>query len=1114
MTVNNARFNPGWYMLSLRYTKKILSACIFLFFILLPLLSQSQDEPEYDEISVYFNVHRFGGTDLNAVIKDDTVYLPVNEIFNFLKIKNSLSEKLDSITGFFLNQQATYLIDKTGNKIVFQDKTFQLKPDDLIRTEFNLFLKSAYFGQIFGLECAFSFRSLSVAMTTKLELPVIREMRQEQMRSNINRLKGEVKADTTIGRSYPFFSLGMADWSVISTQQIKGKTDARLNFTLGSVIAGGEANVSLNYNKNTPFSEKEQYYLWRFVNNDHKALRQTMAGKISSQTTSSIFNPIVGVQFTNTPTTYRRSFGTYTLSDVTEPNWIVELYVNSVLVDYMKADASGFFKFEVPLVYGNSSVMLRFYGPWGEERTREVNISIPFNFLPSKEFEYSVSAGMVEDTLNSRFSRAVVNYGLTPRMTVGGGMEYLSSVTSGSSMPFVNTSIRLASSLLISGEYTHGVRFKGLLSYRMPSNMQMELNYSKYTKGQSAIIYNYLEERKAVVSMPVKTKNFSAYTRLTFNQIVMQNLKNTNAELLLSGALYGVNTNFTTYGIFTDPSNPYIYSNLSLALRLPSRITFTPQVQYEYLLNEIIAAKANFEKPLFNHGFLNLSYEQNFKSKITSVEVGLRYDLPFAQTGISARQSNDLTSFVQSARGSLIYDPKTNYFGTTNRSSVGKGAITFLPFLDLNRNGHHDADEPKVAGLNLRIDGGRILISERDTTIHVLDLIPYTSYFVELNKNSFDNIAWQISKQTMSVTVDANLFKTIEIPVAVMGEVSGMIYEKKRSENIGMGRVLINFYSKDSTLAGRTMSEADGYFSLLGLAPGDYTARIDPSQLEKINMKSIPFSLPVTVARSKDGDVIDGLEFTLQSTIPVPAAIPVPEKKPVIIAPDRIDLQAMTKTIAVPDSTKVVQEIPDKTKITVISGSPKTVKAPVVDNYKTDSLLSVKPVDKVQIPVTSSGTKLQSGTAIQVGAFINKANATSTLRKLEKVTGRTCVILSEDGFHKVRVIGFTGISESDAYLPKLIAAGFPESFVVVYHEGMVIQVDAFIHEVNALAVQKKLILATGRTVKVVHEGRFYKVRIAGFSGRKAAEAYLPKIVARGYYDAFIIRDSNPSEALP
>lgn len=70
-------------------------------------------------------------------------------------------------------------------------------------------------------------------------------MRQEEMRNNLNRLKGEVSADTTIGRSYPFFKFGMADWSVRATQEINGYAQTQLNLTIGAMIAGGEAEVSL-----------------------------------------------------------------------------------------------------------------------------------------------------------------------------------------------------------------------------------------------------------------------------------------------------------------------------------------------------------------------------------------------------------------------------------------------------------------------------------------------------------------------------------------------------------------------------------------------------------------------------------------------------------------------------------------------------------------------------------------------------------------------------------------------------------------------------------------------------------------------------------------------------
>ncbi len=478
--------------------------------ILYPAKVLAQEE-YLEEMVIYFSVPRIGGTDISAVIGEHDVYLSVPELFDFLKIKNTYTAGFDSIYGFFITEDATYNIDRVNHKIIYRDKEFTLKPGDIIRTETNLYLKSNYFGQVFGLDCSFSFRSLSVTMNTSIELPVIREMRQEQMRKSLGRIKGEVEADTTIGRKFPLIHFGMADWSAVLTQEVQGPSEARLSLNLGGVVLGGETDIRLNYNTNTPFNEKNQFYQWRYANNKYKALRQVILGKISTFSTSTINSPVLGVQVTNTPTTYRQSFGTYTLSDVTEPGWTVELYVNNVLVDYQQADASGFYTFEVPLVYGNTNVKLQFYGPWGEERSKEQTLNIPYNFLPAGNFEYRVSAGLVEDSLFSKFSRVDMDYGIARFMTVGAGVEYLSSVSSGQFMPFVHTSVQVAPGLLLSGEYTHGVNAKGILNWRLPSDIQFEVNYTRYDRDQTAINTNYLEERRITMSIPVRMRRFRCF---------------------------------------------------------------------------------------------------------------------------------------------------------------------------------------------------------------------------------------------------------------------------------------------------------------------------------------------------------------------------------------------------------------------------------------------------------------------------------------------------------------------------------------------------------------------------------------------------------------------------
>jgi cell division protein FtsN len=1071
-----------------RCMREMLTSYIFIFTCLLHILSSSQvnaqEEPEYYEIAIFLEIPRVGGFEIDVVIRGEELFLPVTDLFDFLKVRNIPSPGLESVSGFFINPEATYEINRTDNIIRYQDKTFNLEPGDLIRTESNLYLRSSYYGQIFGLECIFNFRTLSVTVNSKLELPLIREMRLEEMRRNLTRLKGEVKADTNIGRTYPLFKFGMADWSVIATEEINGKAETRLNLNLGSMIAGGEATASIYYNSSDPFSEKQQHYLWRRVNNDFRPLRQVMAGKISTHATSSIFNPVVGVQFTNTPTTFRRSFGSYTLSDKTEPGWIVELYINNVLVDYVKADASGFFTFEVPLVYGNSIVKLKFFGPWGEERTREKNINIPFNFLPPKTMEYNVSAGIVEDTLKSRFSRASVSYGVTRSLTVGGGAEYLSSLPSNPLMPYFNASLRLTNNLLLTGEYTLGIRARGTLTYRLPSNLQFDLNYTWYDKDQKAIFYNYREERKATVSMPLKIGKLSSYQRLTIYQIVFPETKYTTGEWMFSGSLFGINTNLSTYGLFLSGTNPYLYSNLSFAFRLPAGFVLMPQTQFGYTPVEFLSAKVRLEKHLLEHAYLNISYEQNFRNDLKLAELGFRYDFSFAQTGLSVRQSNKTTSFVQYARGSLINDRETKYLGTDNRTNVGKGGISIIAYLDLNSNDKRDPGEPKAYGLNLHTNGGRIEKSDRDTTIRILGLEPYTDCFIELDPNSFDNIAWRLPKQTLSVEVDPNILKHVEIPVMVAGEATGMVTLEKEGEKKGLGRILISFFTSSLKPVAKTLSEQDGYFSYFGLPPGDYIVRIDTAQLRKLEMIAEPDSLLFSIAARKDGDIVYGLDFTLR-------------------------MKHVDTTVIPPEKPFIRKD----TTFTII-------------HELTQEIATIK----------------HDSWALQLGAFRQRSNAEAYRQNLQRLLDKTVNIIIEDNLFKVRVPDLKDREDVDENIAILRQNGVTELWVINlrskqrewiliekkdtvmkiieaadkkrlprFTHDMAIQAGAFLQESKAVALREKLAIMLDKPVVILRENKYFKVRITEFESLEELEKMLHTLRLMELRDVWIPPVSMPEK---
>ena len=55
---------------------------------LTPLFVTAQEASTYDEISVYINIPYFGVGEIDAVISNEELYLPVTNLFDFLKIRN------------------------------------------------------------------------------------------------------------------------------------------------------------------------------------------------------------------------------------------------------------------------------------------------------------------------------------------------------------------------------------------------------------------------------------------------------------------------------------------------------------------------------------------------------------------------------------------------------------------------------------------------------------------------------------------------------------------------------------------------------------------------------------------------------------------------------------------------------------------------------------------------------------------------------------------------------------------------------------------------------------------------------------------------------------------
>ena len=820
---------------------------------------------KHELINIDLHFPQVSDTTILALVNEEQAWLSIEDLFNFLKIKVNVLDSGRTINGFIVHADSSYLISSNNNYLEYKKIKFGLDQNDIIIYENRVYLKSNQFYKIFKIECRFDPRAFSVNIYTLKELPIVAEKKQQLMRLNLAKLKNEMIVDTFYKSKYNLLNMSVADWSINNVINIKGRNETQANFSFGGSVAGGETNIAIQYNNKNGFDNRQQYYLWRRVNNDDPHIKQVSIGKINTNAIATIFAPVVGIKLSNTPTITKQGFGTYRISKYTEPNWMVELYVNNILVNYTKADAAGFYSFDIPVLYGNSQIMTKFYGPNGEQKVGEFNINIPYNFLPKTKVEYVVNMGIVEDTLTSKFTKAQLNYGLANSITIGTGIEYLSSITTRKDIPFVNANFKLMDNWMITAQLSKDVKSSITSNYKLGKNMILEFNYIKYKEGQKAIFNNYVEERNFSIAFPWKFKKIRMFSRVNMYQIVLENTTYTTLEGMFSGMLFGGNINVSNFAIFSQGNQAYYYTNLSLNYLLRKGYTLMPMLQYEYNTHKLISSRIQIDKNFSKRGFVNAFYEHNYKSNIQSFNLGIRYDINFMQAGYNIRtNSSSSNALISYLRGSVLYDKYSKYVGFNNRPGLGRSGLVLFSFLDYNNNGVKDNDEPKVEGLKFTFPGGTKIWHKKDSSFVIRNLEPYYKYILNIDKNSFDEIAWRVNKTIIKIELNPNQFSNIGIPIAVLGEVSGKITFKNGSIENPLSRLIVEILDVNKQVIAKTLTEEDGYYSYIGLTPGKYTIRVNPFQLQNLSFVLINEPLAFEILAKEHGDNVTGMDIQVK----------------------------------------------------------------------------------------------------------------------------------------------------------------------------------------------------------------------------------------------------------
>ncbi|MGO4822580.1 MULTISPECIES: stalk domain-containing protein [unclassified Flavobacterium] len=844
----------------------------FLFFLSFSVSAQHENiaiknqafASNYDVIPLQFNVNNLFSFESDVIItEEEIVFVNVEEVFKQLGIAINVNVSEKTITGFIKYESNNYKIDIDKEILSVGNKSTS-SVNGIYQVMNSIFIKSSLIADEFGIQLIYNPRSLTIKVESNFELPKLKQARLENIRTNITKLQSNTQtvSDTIVGREYHLFKGTTMNWAASAFETSGQAFASTVNLSLGTEFLYGETNVAFFLSSQNKFDARQLQYNWRWVNNESKFIRQAQVGKIYSQSISFLRAPLVGATFTNSSNSVRKARGTYTISEFTEPNWTVELYINDALVDHTIADGSGLFLFNVPIVYGYSTLKLKFYGLVGEERIEERNMNIPYTFMPPKVLEYNVVAGVLEDENLSQYGRGEFNYGFNRFITIGGGVEYLSSISHQPVLPFATIAFQPFSKVVVNLEYVHNVSLKSLLNYSLGSSSFLELDYRKYVEGQQVSLNRTLEERSIRFTFPFAINKVTGNTKISYNQFLYKGFAYNSMEALFSGRYENYAANASLSSNWISGGTYFLSSNLTLSYKLNNGLLIRPVVQYNFTDNQLMRHGVSVEKRLSNMSF-STAYFKNYQNNTDNFLLSYSYDLNSARSYFTAAYNNKRFNSSQSAQGGIAFGGDNGYIKAGSNSSVGRGGILFYPFLDLNRNGKKDIGERTVFVKNVKVLNGRASTSIKDSIVRISDLNSFIKYKVEFLDADLDNISWNFKHHSYEVLVDPNQYKKVEVPIVVMGEVSGMVYLNSNKDSNGQGRVIVEIYNSNGLKVAETLSESDGYFYYLGLQPGQYTVKIDQQQLDKLSYQSNPGIHKVTIEVAEDGTVVDGLDFHL-----------------------------------------------------------------------------------------------------------------------------------------------------------------------------------------------------------------------------------------------------------
>src|SRR6266705_2622108 len=380
------------------------------------------------------------------------------------------------------------VIDPRSDSMRYGDRRVHIEPEFIRSESAELYVGSERLGDLLGLMFAVDWSDLTATVVDPSSLPIARRLRRESARDAYLRRPDATRADVTLGLQRPSWDGVVVDYSLFSpsADPLAGST---YGFGLGADVGGGSLEMLAQSVGPAELGRVHVDASWTGVWRENRWVKQLRFGDVAS--TGPRSRALEGVSITNAPFVRPSLIGSLRYGGALEPGWSVEAYRGGDLVAYDSADASGAFRIDLPVRYGENPVDFIAYGPFGEIREFNRTYRVLTELLPARRFEYGLSAGRCPQP--SFICNATTNldlrYGATARWTVQGGLDqYWRDSLPDRTHPYATLVGNPSNEWAIQGEVVGAGLVRGALRYEPSVDLRLDGEYVHFTRDSASVL--------------------------------------------------------------------------------------------------------------------------------------------------------------------------------------------------------------------------------------------------------------------------------------------------------------------------------------------------------------------------------------------------------------------------------------------------------------------------------------------------------------------------------------------------------------------------------------------------------------------------------------------------